>query len=677
MFNLDHSIEPHHDFFLHVNNHWINSNEIPDDKTAWNAFNELHEDNYNKIKELLSTSTTKYDYNHEFNKVLILHKQALTKEYYIPVDVISKIKSCMTMEELRRAVIDVFSLYNIVQAHNFNVSSDMNDSNTNILHLYSSGLGLPDRDYYFNANRATTISQYKEFMTIYMNLFRDYTEFDTDNVFNVEKYLAEHTYTNVQKRDATIQNNIFDMESLSVLCNELYQDVSYLFECINNKVNGKVNITNPNFTVAYYKLLCNVDLETMKQYFIYLYLRKMGTYISLEAEETLFNFYGKTLSGTKSMQPLWKRAINVVESNMGMILGKMYVARYFDENKKKQMLTLVSYIMDEFRNRLTINEWMTTSTKTKALEKLSKMNIKVGYPDKWIDYSDLQVSETNNYFQNILACFRMDFLLEVKDIYKRVDKSKWFMSPYEINAYYSPEFNEIVFPAGILQEPFFGDDMAKNFGGIGCIVGHEITHGFDDMGRMFDADGNLKDWWHEEDSNKYKEKTDILKEMYDNLTIEGEKVNGSLTLGENIADLGGVEISFSAMRNYLCDPPFRNGNTISECSGALLVKSFGFAMINANAFIKVREDSKTVFESPETHFGNNNNDSAFFYNYANIWRCKIRKEEVVKRLTSDPHSPACFRVNTILSNVDAFYDTFNINNNTNLWLEPSKRARIW
>ena len=626
MFNLDHSIEPHHDFFLHVNNNWINSNEIPDDKTAWNAFNELHEDNYNKIKELLSTPASNNGLNPEFNKVLILHKQALTKQSYIPVDVISKIKSCTTMEELRRTVIDVFSLYNIVQAHNFNVSSDMNDSNTNILHLYSSGLGLPDRDYYFNANRATTIAQYKEFMTTYMNLFRDYTEFDTENVFNVEKYLAEHTYTNVQKRDATIQNNIFDMESLSVLCNELYQDVSYFFECINNKVNGKVNITNPNFTVAYYKLLCNVDLEIMKQYFIYLYLRKMGTYISQEAEETLFNFYGKTLSGTKSMQPLWKRAINVVESNMGMILGKMYVARYFDETKKNNMRTLVSYIMDEFRNRLTINEWMTTSTKTKALEKLSKMNIKVGYPDKWIDYSDLQVSESNNYFQNILACFRMDFLLEVKDIYKRVDKSKWFMSPYEINAYYSPEFNEIVFPAGILQEPFFGDDMAKNFGGIGCIVGHEITHGFDDMGRMFDADGNLKDWWHEEDSIKYKEKTDILREMYDNLTIEGEKVNGSLTLGENIADLGGVEISLRAMRNY---------------------------------------------------FGNNNNDSSFFYNYANIWRCKIRKEEIVKRLTSDPHSPACFRVNTILSNVDAFYDTFNINNNTNLWLEPSKRARIW
>lgn len=352
----------------------------------------------------------------------------------------------------------------------------------------------------------------------------------------------------------------------------------------------------------------------------------MGTYISEKAEETLFNFYGKTLSGMKAMQPLWKRAINVVESNMSMILGKMYVARYFDEIKKQNMLTLVSYVMDEFRNRLKSNEWMTDSTKTKALEKLHKMNIKVGYPDKWIDYSDLQVSESNNYFQNILACFRMDFLLEVKDIYKQVDKSKWFMSPYEINAYYSPEFNEIVFPAGILQEPFFGDDMARNFGGIGCIVGHEITHGFDDMGRMFDADGNLKDWWHEEDSVKYKEKTDILREMYDNLTIEGEKVNGSLTLGENIADLGGVEISFSAMRNY---------------------------------------------------FGNNNSDSSFFYNYANIWRCKIRKEEIIKRLTSDPHSPACFRVNTILSNVDAFYDTFNISSNTNLWLEPSKRARIW
>lgn len=621
-FNLDYSVQPHDDFFLHVNNIWINNNEIPDDKTSWNSFSELHEENYNKIKELLSSDTD----NPEFNKVLILHRQALAIKPYIPVDMINHIKQCTTMEELRRAVIDQFSLYNIIQAHNFNVSPDMNDSNTNILHLYSGGLGLPDRDYYFNINRTTTINQYKDFMTQYMSLFRDYTEFDTEKVFTVEKYLAEHTYTNVQKRDATIQNNIFDMQALSVLCNELYQDVLYFFQQINNNINGKVNLTNPNFTIAYYRLLNNIDLETMKQYFIYLYLRKMGTYISQEAEEILFNFYGKTLSGMKAMQPVWKRAINVVENNLSMILGKMYVARYFNETKKQQMLTLVKYIMDEFRDRLNNNEWMTEETKNKAIEKLNKMNIKIGYPDKWIDYSELNITETNSYFNNILNCFRMDFLLEIKDIYKQVDRTKWFMSPYEINAYYSPEFNEIVFPAGILQEPFFGDDMAKNFGGIGCIVGHEITHGFDDMGRMFDADGNLRDWWQEEDSIKYKEKTNILKEMYDNLTIEGEKVNGSLTLGENIADLGGVEISLRAMRRF---------------------------------------------------FGNNNKDTIFFYNYANIWRCKIRKEEIIKRLMSDPHSPACFRVNTILSNVDAFYDTFNINNNTQRWLEPSKRARIW
>jgi putative endopeptidase len=632
-FNLDNSIEPHDDFFLHVNNIWINNNDIPDDKTSWNAFNELHEENYNKIKELLSGDTN----DPEFNKALILHKQALAQQAiamqtlsikpYIPIDMINHIKQCNTMEELRRAVIDRFSLYNIIQVHNFNVSSDMNNSNMNILHLFSGGLGLPDRDYYFNNNRSNLLQEYKSFMQRYMDLFKDYTNFDVDNVFNVELFLAEHTYTSVQKRDATIMNNVHNLEDISILCNELYNDISYFLSRINYPIsNLPVNLTNPKFTLAYYKLLNNVDLETMKQFFIYLYLRKMGTYISMEAEEILFDFNCKTLSGMKSMQPVWKRAINVVESNLSMILGKMYVAKYFDETKKQQMLRLVKYIMDEFRDRLETNEWMTPETKNRALEKLAKMNVKVGYPDKWIDYSELNVTETNSYFQNILNCFRMDFLLEIKDIYKQVDKTKWFMSPYEINAYYSPEFNEIVFPAGILQEPFFGNDMAKNFGGIGCIVGHEITHGFDDMGRMFDADGNLRDWWQEEDSIKYKEKTNILKEMYDNLTIEGEKVNGSLTLGENIADLGGVEISLRAMRRF---------------------------------------------------FGNNNKDAIFFYNYANIWRCKIRKEEIIKRLMSDPHSPACFRVNTILSNVDAFYDIFNINNNTKIWLEPSKRARIW
>ena len=627
-FNLDHSVQPHDDFFLHVNNIWINNNEIPNDKTSWNSFSELHEENYNKIKELLLSETN----NPEFNKVLTLHKQAIamqTLKPFIPVDMINNIMKCTTMEELRRSVIDQFSLYNIIQAHNFNVSSDMNNSNVNILHLFSGGLGLPDRDYYFNSNRANLLQEYKLFMQRYMDLFRDYTSFDVDNVFNVELFLAEHTYTSVQKRDATIMNNIYNLEDISVLCNELYNDISYFLSKINYPIsNLPVNLTNPKFTLAYYKLLNNVDLETMKQYFIYLYLRKMGTYISQDAEEILFEFYGKTLSGMKAMQPVWKRAINVVESNLSMILGKMYVAKYFDETKKQKMLTLVSYIMDEFKHRLETNEWMTPETKERALEKLAKMNVKVGYPDKWIDYSELDITETNSYFHNILNCFRMDFLLEVKDIYNTVDKTKWFMSPYEINAYYSPEFNEIVFPAGILQEPFFGDDMAQNFGGIGCIVGHEITHGFDDMGRMFDADGNLRDWWHEEDSVKYKEKTNVLKEMYNNLTIEGERVNGELTLGENIADLGGVEISFSAMNKF-----FKNND--------------------------------------------NTNQLKFFYSYANIWRYKMRKEEMIKRLTSDPHSPACFRVNTILSNVDAFYETFNLSSNCKLWLNKSERAHIW
>ena len=263
------------------------------------------------------------------------------------------------------------------------------------------------------------------------------------------------------------------------------------------------------------------------------------------------------------------------------------------------------------------------------------MNFKVGYPDKWKDYTDLKISEDDDIFTNVLKCYAFDYMEDIKDLYNTVDKTKWFMLPHEINAYYSPQYNEIVFPCGILQEPFYSSsqEMAKNFGGIGTIIGHEITHGFDDMGRKFDAHGNMIDWWTKDDSIKYKLKTQKLKEMFSKLKIENININGELTLGENIADIGGVMISFNALIKYY-------NKYMSELKGDHMFQMF-------------------------------------FYNYANIWKCKITKEEAIKRLTTDPHSPSCYRVNIILSNMNEFYRFFNINKDSLMWINEEDRVNIW
>jgi putative endopeptidase len=314
-----------------------------------------------------------------------------------------------------------------------------------------------------------------------------------------------------------------------------------------------------------------------------------------------------------------------------MILGQMFVEKYFNQESKDKVIEMIKFIKAELKQRLLTNTWMKQSTKKKAIEKLDKMSFKVGYPNKWRDYKNLNVSKSNNFFDNVMNCIKFDFDYNLQYLYEPIDRDQWFMNPHEINAYYSPSYNEIVFPCGILMEPFFSlGKMAHNFGGIGCIIGHEITHGFDDMGRYFDGDGNLTDWWTITDSNKYKEQSNILKQMFSQLKIEGEYINGELTLGENIADLGGIEISFNSLKAY--------------------------------------------FKNTEVH---NNVYETFFYNYANIWRCKIRKEESIRRLSTDPHSPPQYRVNAILSNMNDFYNVFNIEQTSKMWISESNRARIW
>ena len=635
MFDLYNEIKPSEDFYQHVNHNWLDKNIIPDDNMLWNVFNELSNENFAKVSTLIKETDddrikTIYDQSME----LFTNKKPDDKMYKAQ-EYIDRINNCATIKELRHLVIDLFTLNGITCANSFSIYNDYKDSKINILHIESGGLGLPDKDYY-NPDKTYIIQKYKDFMKTYLSLFD--LNFDIEALYTLEETLSKVTYTNVQKRDSDLMNNPYNMCIISVVIPDLADDLTYFFNKINQDMNLviNINITNPVFTKQFYELLNFIDLSKWKEYFIYSFLRKMGKYINSNTDSVLFNFYTGVLSGTTQMKIPEKRSIEVLDKNCGMLVGKLFVKKYFTEESKNKVLEMITFIKQELRNRLSNNTWMEPQTKKCALIKLDKIKSKIGYPDKWRDFSELVISRENKLFQNILNCSKFEFDYELKYLYKPIDRAQWFMNPHEINAYYSPSYNEIVFPCGILEAPFFSldQDMACNFGGIGCIIGHEITHGFDDMGRKFDGDGNLNNWWTHNDEEKYIVQTNKLKKQFNKLKIKEHNVNGELTLGENIADLGGVEISFNSFKLY------------------------------NNLYNNLYNKDINLYKK-------------FFYNYANIWKCNIRKEEALKRLITDPHAPPCYRVNTILSNVNEFYTIFDIKKTSNMWINLCNRATIW
>ena len=643
---LDNMYEPSSDIYHHVNNSWIKKTKIPDDEASWGVFGELREYMLETINYMMIQN--KNTVNPNYMKVITLYNMMNQgNDIIIPSevkDIITTIMGATDITKLRKIIIDLFTINGITSANNFYVSNDLNDSSMNMLHIGSGGLGLPDRDYYFNKmdeSKMIVVAKYKEFMKKYLDLFKDLKCFDTnivDTIYNIEEQLAKFTYTNVMKRDSSITNNPYTISQLHAMeqYKLLAEDLMYFFSKMDSNCN-RVNITNPAFTEDYYKLLYRTDIKSLKQYFIYLFLRKMGNYINNNTEMLLFDFYGKILSGTKEIQPLWKRTIHRLDTLVGMLVGEMYVEMNKDKYNviKKQVENMIHFMKEELHIRLRDNTWMEEKTKIKAIEKLEKMNYKIGFPCKWKSFNKLRVNKKNSYFQNIMACYLFDYNEDYLENNKKIDRNKWFMNPQDINAYYSPSYNEIVFPLGILQPPFFDitKDMEFNFGGIGCIIGHEITHGFDDMGRKFDADGNLKDWWTSTDTIKYKIQTDKLKTYFSKFKIEDHYINGELTLGENIADLGGVEISFNALIRY-------NKKHKKEKSKEYNIKNF-------------------------------------FYNYANCWKYKTRPEEIKRRLNSDPHSPPMFRVNAILPHVNSFYKIFKLSETSPLYINVTERVKIF
>ena len=594
------------DFYSYVNKDWLEKTRIPDGHSHWGTFAILEENNKKMVRDLLEKSN---------NIASILYKQFLNKNSKEDLFIVQRIFYNIDIQTNKLNLFNYMLLlhitFNIKFCLSIDVSSDFNDANFNILHIDSNGLGLPDRDYYFLENKKDIRNKYRIFIETYSKLFNQ--NLDVNNIYNIEKLLASNTYTQVENRQPELLNNPIFFDDFIKKYNNLFF-IKSIFKKFN-VIPNKINILNPKFMNYLNTLIDTISLDKWKEYFKFKVMCSLNKYLSFKIEECYFNFYSKTINGIKTMKNINDRSMEITENLLSDVIGKLYVEKYFNPDSKNAVEEMVNTIKDELVIILNNNDWMEDSTKEKALIKLNKMKMKVGFPDVPVPdkYSNINITLNNPYLKNILLIKKANSFYEASFLYKPLDKSRWFMPSHEVNAYYSPSYNEIVFPAGILQPPMFSlcQDIGSNYGGIGTIIGHEITHGFDDQGSKFDGDGNLKNWWSDNDRIKYNKKTEIIKEQYEKYHIENQNVNGELTLGENIADIGGVKLSLNALKRFKL--------------GKYYIKDF-------------------------------------FINYANIWKIKYQKEKILEKLITDPHSPNIFRVNGVVYNIDDFYNTFNIEN---------------
>ncbi len=644
--NMDTAVKPGNNFYEYVNGGWIKEHPVPPEYSQYGAFTILYEQNQKKLRALIKKVSMEQEapkgsiaqkirdfYNSGMDTVTIekMGIKPIEKE-------LNKINSLSSKEDVI-AYMATMHRYGISPVFYFFTEADQRNSVMNIGNLYQGGLGLPDVDYYLNDDAASKKLReaYVDHLTKMFMLKGDNTTQATKEakaVMALETKLAQVSFTRVEQRDPVKNYNKMTLEQLKETAPGYNWNL--FFETLGLKNPGDINVGQVKFFKGVSKLMDETDLDTWKAYLTWNLLDASANYLSKDFVEQNFDFYGKTLSGQPKMQPRWKRVLNVVSGGLGEALGQLYVEQYFPSSSKERMVTLVNNLRTAFGQRIEKLDWMTNETKKKALEKLGAITVKIGYPDKWRDYSKLEIVP-NSYFDNIIAVRLFNFNRDLNKIGKPVDKKEWGMTPQTVNAYYNPSNNEIVFPAAILQPPFFNPeaDDAVNYGAIGVVIGHEMTHGFDDQGRQYDKDGNLNDWWTEADAKAFKEKTDKLVALYDNyVVLDSLHVNGKLTLGENIADLGGLNISYQAYQNSL------NGETPEPIDGLT-------------------------------------SDQRFYMGFAQVWRQSIRPKAMAQRLKTDVHSPGEARVNIPPFNIDAFIKAFNVKEGDKLYIPKDKRAYIW
>jgi len=614
--NFDNTVRPNDDFNKYVNGNWMINNPIPKKYSKWGSFEELHEENLKRLKSIIG----EVDNNDcDFLKLKRIYDEFMNTNKLEELDsscidvYIKRISNCDNKAELWK-LLGEYNKLGLVSIFGFFASEDAKNSTKVVPYLYSGGLGLPDRDYYFDDDKKEIRKEYLEYLENTWELYHMQGK-RLNHVIKLENKLAEVTLTRVEKRDPHRIYNKMTVNELKEICNLDWD--SYFAKLIIRELPYLI-VENPTFYEKLYDFWNTCDLETWKDYLKVKIISNFSNYMSDRFFQNKFNFYSKILSGQKEAKPRWERGVGVVNSNLGELLGKKYVEKHFPQSSKEKMVKMVKNLQDELEHRIK-NEisWMSQETKEKALNKNKVFKAKIGYPDKWRDYNELVFTENDNLIDLLLKVQVFEFEYEMDRLYKPTDKNRWEMDPHTINAYFHPLKNEIVFPAGILQKPFFNPeaDDAINYGAIGTVIGHEMTHSYDDQGSKFDHEGNLNNWWTEEDKKLFDVKAKYYIDEYGSFTVNGKNVNGELTLGENLADHGGVKIAYHALKKQLDDNK----------------KIAGF----------------TPFER-------------FFISWANVWKSNVRPEEADRRIITDPHSPNEWRINGTLANIPEFHETFNI-----------------
>ncbi len=646
--NMDTSVSPKEDFYNYVNGNWMKNTKIPDDRTSWGGFGVLRKSTDKDVLGILAKAkeSGKYSADTDQAKALAIFDTKL--------DTVARNEA--GLKPLQPALDDIASIKNLndlqtVLAKNPSVSSpfagigvqaDLNNSSMNAVYLVGGELGLPERDYYLDQDEKSKEirEEYKKHIVKMLQILGD-SESDattaSNKILELETKLAEPRLNKVERRDVRNYNNprtIAETDAMlsSIDLNKMVTDLGI------TKKFDTIIVTQLRYTKALDAFLKSTPIEDLKTLVRWDTFNNATGRLTTDVEIANWEFYSKYLSGQKEQRPADERALATVNGTVGEALGQLYVDEKFPPEAKEKAEKMITNVIEAYKERIQKLDWMSDSTKTRAIEKLNKFTVKIGYPDKWEDYSKMEVSADKTYFENMAAVDKWARDKNYDEIGEPVDKTKWGMSPQTVNAYFNPLNNEIVFPAAILQPPFYNytADEAVNYGGIGAVIGHEISHAFDDSGARFDGDGNLKNWWTEDDLKAFTERGDALAEQYSAIEVlDSVYINGKFTLGENIGDLGGVLGAYDGLQKYFVE----NG----------------------------RPDDIDGFTA----------EQRFFMSWATVWRTLMRDDALRTRIKTDSHSPGATRAIQPLLNIDAFYDAFDIKEGDKMYLAPDKRVRIW
>ena len=641
--NMDTCINPADDFFRYANNNWLKNNPIPEEYSTYGAFTEIDEHNEILIQDIINevskdTSATQGSV-----------AQKIRDFYNAGMDTVAinerGYSELLPYFEMVDALNDKADLAELLgQMHSNGVggffyaggSTDPKNADMVIMHLYQGGLSLTDRDDYLVDETQEMRDKYVEHVAKMFELTgTDSIEAakKAQNILAMETQLAKNSLSRVERRDPDRTYNKRSRQELQASTPNFNWDK--YFDAAGAPAFDSLNVGMPDFIAAVDKVILNTDLNTIKDYLKWKIITSSASMLSSDLDEENFRFYGNYLYGQEAQQPRWRRILSATSSCLGEAVGQLYVEKHFPAEAKERMLNLVGNLRTALGERIKNLDWMSDETKAKALHKLDCFNVKIGYPDKWKDYSKYEVTP-ESYFENVHRAIRFENEIDMAKIGKPVDKDEWFMTPQTVNAYYSPEMNEIVFPAAILQPPFFNMDAddAVNCGGIGVVIGHAMTHGFDDQGCKYDEKGDLNNWWTEEDATKFNERTAQLVKLFNEFQVRGYQINGELTLGENIADLGGLNIAWDA---YQMTDEAKANQSIDGFTPA----------------------------------------QRFFISYGTIWRNNSRDKYIERQVKTDVHSPAEARVNRTLGSMPHFYEAFEILPENKMYIAPEERAAIW